>query len=127
VTWRQVGLWLPPLAWMALLFAASSRSDVPAASALPDWLTHGLAYLALGVLLARALAGGLGAPLGPRQALLAVLLATAYGVSDEYHQSFVPGRQADPYDVLKDCAGASVGAALCRALGRRREERSGTS
>jgi VanZ family protein len=37
-----------------------------------------------------------------------VALATAYGVTDEYHQSFVPGRQAEAADVLKDLGGAAL-------------------
>jgi len=46
--------------------------------------------------------------------LTATLLATAYGVTDEYHQSFVPGRTADPMDVVKDLAGAAAACALYR-------------
>lgn len=104
---------------MGVLYGFSAQSSVPAASVVPDWLTHGAAYLVLGGLAARALAGGLGARLSVAQAVLAVAIASAYGVSDEYHQSFVPERESDPLDVLKDFAGACVGAALAGALGRR--------
>ena len=97
---------------MALLFALSSRSDLGAASRLvPDTLSHGTVYLILALLLCRALAGGL-RPLRPATAALAVLFATAYGVSDEYHQSFVPGRDSSASDVLKDLGGAAIGAWL---------------
>jgi VanZ family protein len=48
------------------------------------------------------------------------LLATAYGVSDEYHQSFVPGRDASVRDVGSDFAGAALGALGCRLAGARR-------
>lgn len=116
---RPLALWAPAVAWMAVLYGFSAQSNVPAASSIPDWLTHGAAYCVLGGLIARALAGGLGARLSLAQALLAVALATAYGVSDEYHQSFVPERESDPFDVLKDFGGALVGAALVRELGRR--------
>jgi VanZ family protein len=101
---------------MAVIFAASSRS-LPASVALfPDWSTHGGAYAVLSVLACRALAGGLGVAIRTRDALLAVLLCAAYGVGDEFHQRFVPGRQADPADVAKDVAGALVGAWLYRRV-----------
>lgn len=97
---------------MAVLFALSSRSDLgPAGRVVPDTLSHGTVYLILAVLLCRALAGGL-RPLRPGPALFAALLATAYGVSDEFHQSFVPGRDASAADVLKDMGGAAIGAWL---------------
>lgn len=107
-------LWGPVLVWAAAIFAASSRSDTGLAGRIPDWLTHGIAYGVLSLLLARALAGGFGAPLATGTAVLAVALATAYGVSDELHQSFVPGRDASAADVLKDLAGAAVGAGAYR-------------
>jgi len=107
-------LWGPVVLWAAAIFAASSRSDTGLAGRVPDWLTHGLAYALLSLLLGRALAGGFGAPLGSGAAVLAVALATAYGVSDELHQSFVPGRDASAADVLKDLAGAAAGAAAYR-------------
>jgi VanZ family protein len=102
---------------MLLLFGVSAQSGVAAARVpAPDWLSHGSAYLVLAALACRALTGGFRRPVGGRELLLAVALATLYGVSDEYHQSFVPGRDASPGDVLKDLSGALVGATLCRAL-----------
>ena len=96
--------------WMAAIFFVSSLSRLGAAGRIPDWITHGTAYAVGGFLLCLALADGGAAS---RATLLtAVLLATAYGVSDEFHQSFVPGRDSDPLDVVKDFAGATVAAAL---------------
>jgi VanZ family protein len=40
--------------------------------------------------------------------LISILLVTLFGISDEVHQSFVPGRFPMPIDVLKDIAGAIV-------------------
>jgi VanZ family protein len=97
---------------MAVLFALSSRTLPPRAAVFPDWATHGGAYAALCVLCCRALAGGLGAALRRGDALLAVVFSVVYGMSDEYHQSFVPGRDATAWDVAKDAVGALVGAWL---------------
>ena len=37
--------------------------------------------------------------------LIAVLFVLVYGISDEYHQLFTPGRSSDPYDVAADLFG----------------------
>jgi VanZ family protein len=41
--------------------------------------------------------------------LLSVLLAVSYGITDEFHQSFVPGRLASAGDLLANLAGAMLG------------------
>ena len=113
---RRLALWVPVALWAGLLFFLSSRSDLGPAGRIPDWLTHGTAYLLLAVLLARAVVGGLGRPLAAPTALLVVLAATLYGVSDEWHQSFVPGRDSSGGDVAKDAGGACLGVLLFRRL-----------
>jgi VanZ family protein len=52
-------------------------------------------------------------------ALVAVALAGLYGLSDEWHQMYVPHRVAEMADVMKDLGGAVAGAALFHALGAR--------
>ena len=42
---------------------------------------------------------------------ISVIFATLYGISDEFHQSFVNTRQADGADVVADFIGSIVGAA----------------
>lgn len=106
-------LWGPVLAWMAFLFVVSSRASWGPVSDAPDWMTHAFGYAVLAVLACRALAGGLGPPVSVRVAVLAVVISTLYGVSDELHQSLVPGRLPDAADVLKDLAGAAAGATAC--------------
>ncbi|HSH41142.1 MAG TPA: VanZ family protein, partial [Arenicellales bacterium] len=49
---------------------------------------------------------------------LALGLAVLYGISDEWHQSFVPGREPDVLDVLADGVGAAVGILLLHMLVR---------
>lgn len=52
----------------------------------------------------------------PRTALLIVLLCMLFGASDEWHQSFLPGHQADVFDVLRDAIGAGLGLIVMRCL-----------
>lgn len=47
-------------------------------------------------------------------------VAVAFAASDEFHQSFVPGRQASPWDVMIDATGAALGLLLIWAIQRRR-------
>lgn len=73
---------------------------------------HSIGYALLAGLLLRAFAGGRVGGITWARGLLAIVLATLYGVTDEFHQLFVPGRSADRYDVLADFLGASLGVAL---------------
>jgi VanZ family protein len=96
--------WAPPLLLMAVIFCLSAQPSLPRApgpwlDTLLKKLTHVAVYLLLFLLLVRA--WGRGRITAP--ALDASLLTTAaYGFSDEVHQSFVPGRHANWYDVLID-------------------------
>jgi VanZ family protein len=110
---RAVGLWGPVVAYMASIFYASSQPEVPLPPGLGDKPTHSIAYTVLGALIVRALAGGLSARVSGATALAGILLTTAYGVSDEIHQMFVPGRFADVNDVVADAIGGALGAGLC--------------
>lgn len=100
--WGAVGL------WAAVIFAMSSvpGSQVPGRF---GSLAHFVEYAILALLLARALSLS-----HPRMlaAIGAAALSSAYAVTDEYHQSFVPMRVPDPMDWLLDTAGAIVGVLL---------------
>lgn len=108
--------WLPALAWAAGIFVLSSQSWVPGP---PDGLTdkhgHAVLYGVLALACVHGLVAGRWRSLRGRTVLAAVALAVAYGFSDEWHQSFVPGRTADLADVLADATGAVV--ASCLAWG----------
>ena len=113
-------LWGPVAVWAALIFSVSSLSFGAGGPGVPDWITHGATYAVLSVLVCRALAGGFFRPLSWRGGMLAILLATAYGISDEWHQSFVPERDSSAADVVKDFGGALLGAvAYGRAAAQR--------
>jgi VanZ family protein len=106
------------LAWMATLFYLSNQPGLSTPSLFEhqDKLFHGIAYGLLGLLLA----GALFDPRHPdRMVFIAWLLGSLYGLSDEFHQSLIPGRDADLLDVLADSAGALLGALAGTLLARR--------
>jgi VanZ family protein len=105
-------MWAPALAYMAAIFYLSSLPNpLPGLrDAAGDKSLHALAYAGLAFLCSRAIAEeGLGWRM---TLLLACVVATVYGASDEWHQSYVPGRGADLYDWFADAAGAAAGAGI---------------
>lgn len=96
---------LPPVAWMALLFFLSHQPDLPGPGMIPDKVYHFGAYAVLGALLLRAFHGGR-YPLRAVPATAAVFVTVLYGAGDEYHQSFVDGRDPSGADLIADAVGA---------------------
>ena len=93
-----------------LIFLASSRSRIaaPPLTFLPvDKVAHFGVYGLLATLLCRIGSGW-------RAAVWAVVAASVYGVSDEFHQSFVPGRGVELADWVADTAGAALAVGLYR-------------
>ena len=89
--------WVPALILMIVIFAFSSRSS----NELPDFggwdyfvkkSAHGIGYGLLALAYLRALPN--------RNYKLAWFLAVLYSLTDEFHQSFVPGRRASLIDVF---------------------------
>jgi VanZ family protein len=97
---------------MALIFLLSSISHPPTLPEGADKNLHALLYAGLGVLLVRALAGGVHRRVLARSALIAVAIAAAYGVTDEFHQWFVPPRSVEGLDVVADTLGAALAASV---------------
>ncbi len=118
--------WLPPLAWMGLIFLLSAQNDLPHAP--EPWFDtllkkagHALAFGILARLYLRALRGRFTAA---TLRLVSAGLAILYGASDEYHQTFVPGRKGRLFDVGVDTAGVCGAMLLDWWLARRRWLRS---
>jgi VanZ family protein len=100
---------------MAMLFGLSSLSTPPSPPrGFSFYDVHIAAYAGLGVVTARALARGI-RHVSRRAVLGAILISSLYGVSDEYHQRFVPGRSFDVLDIAADAIGAIVGASAAGA------------
>jgi VanZ family protein len=120
---RQLSLWAPVIAYMAMIFYFSSLHDPPLPPGLSDKPAHGFGYMGFGFVIARALAGGLPPRITLRQALAGLVIASCYGVTDEFHQSLVEGRSSDIVDWYSDVAGSAIALCACWAwdiLSRRR-------
>ena len=100
---------------MAVIFFLSAQPQLP--SPKHRWLgilseksAHTFEYAVLAALAARACCG----PVGKRRLAFGagVLVAGVYALSDEFHQSFVPGRAAAWSDILFDWVGGMIGAWL---------------
>jgi VanZ family protein len=100
----------------------SSQQHLPGViTVVPDKLGHSSLYGVFGVFIVHALTKPRGLTKISR-GLLAVGLAAFYGATDEWHQSFVPGRTAEWADLLADFTGAALGvSAYLFILGRKRE------
>ncbi len=99
------------LAWAALIYYLSDQPgrDLPLLFPMQDKLMHLLVFGVLGFL---ALGTRKPAASGyrVRDYWKVALLVALFGVLDEWHQTFVPGRNADVFDVLADAAGGLLGA-----------------
>ena len=115
---RLVLYWAPLLTWMAAIFALSSltpaaiewaTSPVEGLLIEPrDVLGHMIEFGVLAVLAYRLLAS-YGMRARPYIWIAVLLIAAGYGITDEYHQAFVPGRYASMTDVGYDSLGALLG------------------
>jgi VanZ family protein len=98
--------------WAAGIFWVSSipESGLPPNMGLWTNVGHFSEYLVFAVLISLTLSKQ-GRALW-KTALLAIVISSLYGASDEIHQWFVEGRCTDVFDWLTDTAGALVGTAI---------------
>ncbi len=111
----KLWLWAPAFLWAALLFFLSSIPDIPTPDALPkmsDKAAHVIAYIPLGFFIIRALIRGQAKGSDQKLSIWAQGLGSLYGISDEIHQYFVPGRMADVFDAGADAVGIFIGVSL---------------
>jgi VanZ family protein len=108
---------LPVALYMAGIFAASSVSEPPMPAQVSDVSLHSVAYFGLTLLLIRALAANQWRGVTALTLAAAWAIAVAYGVSDEWHQSFVPNRQPDVRDVIANAIGALAATVAVGAWG----------
>ena len=104
--------WTLSAAWASAIFVVSSRpgNTLPGGYSVQAHLAE---YFVLGALLTWALADE-----QPSVSTvgLAIILASLYGITDEFHQRFVFMRTPDIFDWMLDTVGATLGALAVRAL-----------
>ncbi|MEE9591067.1 MAG: VanZ family protein [Thermodesulfobacteriota bacterium] len=106
--------WLTLIAYMSLIFILSSRTtpDILPETLNIDKIIHIAAFGILSALWVRAIESRWTEMDNKRLFITAVILTSLYGISDEVHQSFVPGRISGAYDIVADIIGALLGARL---------------
>ena len=113
---RAALIWLPPALYAGLIFWLSSQSLSAVRLGFgTDWVAHAVLYAGLGYVLVNSLRlagrGGM--------SLVVVILCAAYGLSDEIHQSFVPGRTFEFMDIAADALGGYLAVLFCRVAAAR--------
>jgi len=122
---RRVAVaWLLVAAYGALITALSSLGKPPIPEGLqttPGTLVlHAFEFAGLSLLLSRALARSRPAWSVSKVVLITIAATAAFGILDEIHQHFVPGRYCQVIDVVADTIGGSLAALLSAVVGRRR-------
>ncbi|MCY7417186.1 MAG: VanZ family protein [Chloroflexi bacterium] len=98
-----------------MIFALSNQpglavSDDPGVDLPLRHVAHVVVYAVLTVLAGWALTGS--RAISGRIIVVSGLLAMLYGVTDEWHQTFVPSRTGRPEDLIWDGIGVLIGAAV---------------
>jgi VanZ family protein len=115
--------WLPVALYMALIWILSSfpLPELPIDSVpLRDKGVHLVEYAGLAFFVQHATSRSWPTHSLVRVMLLAVVVTGAWGLLDELHQAFVPGRSADLLDLAADVAGAMLGTGARAGLSRLR-------
>jgi VanZ family protein len=117
---RRLALFVA-LAWLVVLFYLSHQPilPVPMVFSFQDKVVHALAYGVLAALLLAARRPGADG-YSRAQILGSILIASLYGITDEWHQSFVPARSPDFWDWVADTTGAVIAVLLIAHVIRRR-------
>jgi VanZ family protein len=114
--------WIPLASYCLLIFIQSSFPSLIREPDVPffDKYLHFVAYAPLGALFCRAFTTLKMGGNKTKVAVLSILCTGLYGISDEIHQHFVPGRQADMTDAAVDFVGAACGVLIYRYVVKRR-------
>lgn len=109
--------YLPPILWAGVIFTLSSfptleTSEIYWQDFILKKSAHMIEYGVFAILLYRAFKNS-GASVR-RAAIFSILIAVVYAITDEFHQSFVPGREPKVRDIIFDTIGGVLGISLFR-------------
>lgn len=103
--------WLPVYVYAGLIFYFSSLPVIPSLiiEIYPETLVwHVIEYTILSILLFRAFINSKNITFRENAIHLAIIIAILYGVTDEIHQHFVPGRDFSHFDIIANSVGSIV-------------------
>ncbi len=111
--------WLPAVALAGLIVGLSAQHEMPRPLGLSPSVVAIVGHLTVYALLAGAIWWGLPARVLSTRGRygVAFLGALAFAVTDEWHQSFVSGREPSLGDFLVDAVGALAALVLLRLVG----------
>src|SRR5688500_17138141 len=115
----RIALWGAPFALMGVIFFLSAQPDLGTDLGTIDLVGRKLVHMAEYALLFFLWWLALRTVLPRGRALaLALAISIGYAITDEFHQSFVDGRNGNPIDVAIDTVGASLAAFAVQRRGR---------
>lgn len=123
---RLINAYLPPLVWASFIFFLSAQSQLPG---MPNaWMdlifkqsAHTFVYAVLHFLVWRGVHQTTSSPAGSKSIFLPILITFLYALSDEFHQSFTPGRQPSLIDIGFDSMGIALSIILAHYLTHRQK------
>jgi VanZ family protein len=118
--------WTPPVLWVSLILVGTSWPAISVGPDTPaglDKVVHFTMYAVLGALVLRATRSYRRA----RTQVLVLLVLSAFGAIDEYHQEFIPRRSASVLDWVADSLGALTGVLAVRFIPQLAPRRQGSA
>ncbi len=109
-----VKYWIPLYLYAGLIFYFSGISRPLPEVSVPflDKFLHICEYAVFGILAARAFKNSPRKTFFENFKIFAIIVSIVYGISDEFHQSFVPLRQFSVLDMTADGIGSIIGVIL---------------
>lgn len=99
--------------YCSLVFWVSHQPSVPLPDSFPyfDKIIHAVTYFVMASLTCRCFSY-----FSKKTCYQTILFCMLFGATDEWHQSFIVGRLADPYDWAADTLGATIAVLLFTKL-----------
>lgn len=115
--------WIPSIVWMITIFILSSMTGSDLQNTFPffsdfNW-GHFVAFFILAITYYLALFKKVD---HPKIFLIIIILSILYGITDEFHQYFVPTRVPDVRDLIADTIGAIVASLLLMKIYNKRKK-----
>ena len=113
---KFIKYWLPVIIYAILIFYLSSLTaeDFPGLFTGQDIVGHLTEYVVFALLLSRALKAYSPKLIHSKRIFWVCVIAIIYAASDEFHQSFVAGRNSSSFDLFLDAIGSLIGGLVYR-------------